>query len=70
MTAIITVCRECGVEFEPTREAIVRGSWTVCPTCQAKPTVGETTSCQDCGRVLRGTTRTICLNCLSGGLVV
>lgn len=65
MSIIATVCRQCGAEFEPTRDAIVRGRWRVCPACQPEEPRSQ---CRSCGRELRGTNRQLCLAC--AGLAV
>ena len=70
MTLITTVCRECGAEFEPGRDAIVRGAWRVCAGCRLKdaPEPQQPASrCEQCGRPLRAGSRNICLGCLIGG---
>ena len=61
MTAIVTVCRQCGTEFEPDHSAIVAGAWRLCPTC--RPSSAET-RCERCGRILHAGSRTICAACL------
>jgi hypothetical protein len=38
VTIITTVCRRCRVEFEPGREAIVAGTWRLCPECRDRST--------------------------------
>ena len=67
MTAFITRCDQCHVEFEPTHDAIVAGAWHTCPACQTKDPPAPTTRCEGCGRVLRAGTRTLCYTCLTGG---
>jgi hypothetical protein len=64
MTAVVTRCRQCGQEFEPTHNAIVAGSWHTCPACS--PSTVEPQQCRECGRPLRTAGRTICLTCLGG----
>ncbi len=65
MTGIVTQCRRCGVQFEPSAAAIRAGTWSICPNCAPKQETGG--HCKECGRALRHTTRTICFNCLMGG---
>jgi hypothetical protein len=62
MPTYIVTCKSCGAAFGPTNEAIRSGSWKVCPTCSLKPT--HETNCRECGRVLRATTRELCLRCM------
>jgi hypothetical protein len=33
MTTITSMCRRCGIRFEPDRRAIVFGPWRLCPDC-------------------------------------
>lgn len=63
MTTVVTQCRRCGVEFEPSTAAIRAGSWRVCPTCAPKQEAGN--HCRECGRPLAGK-REICLRCRPG----
>jgi hypothetical protein len=54
MTIITTTCRRCRAEFEPGREAIVAGTWRLCPACRS----GEDAPrgpvvCPQCHRVLK-----------------
>jgi DNA-directed RNA polymerase subunit RPC12/RpoP len=67
VTGVITVCRTCGRDFEPEPAAIRAGRWRECPACTTKPPSEPEMRCPDCGRVLKGTKRTICLGCLVGG---
>ena len=56
-----TICRQCGSTFEPDTHAIRHGRWQTCPECLlAEPH----TTCRECGRVLRGTNRRLCGQCL------
>ena len=57
---IQTTCRECGGLFEPDALAIRHGLWQVCPACQS---AAPQTRCAECGRILMGTNRTLCLRC-------
>lgn len=69
MTAIVTLCRKCGADFEPDRETILRGTWRTCPDCRTPPAPGDDdpgARCQQCGRPLRTAGRTICYRCLTG----
>jgi hypothetical protein len=70
MPTIVTTCRECGAEFEPTHDAIVAGTWRTCPICRPPPASEQPASptrCDGCGRVLRAGTRTLRYTCLTGG---
>jgi hypothetical protein len=60
---VVTTCRACGAEFEPTKHDVVRGVWRTCPACRANVST-KVTTCRECGRTLRGTTRDLCLSCL------
>ncbi len=69
MSAIITVCLQCGMEFEPDHDAILAGTWRVCPACRtatAPESRAAESRCEQCGRVLHAGKRTICLGCLLG----
>lgn len=66
MTGFITRCRRCGQEFEPNQQAIIAATWRLCPTCRPQPT--QKTCCRECGRPLRGTTRTLCAQCMGVAL--
>ena len=66
MTTFITTCRECGREYEPTPESIRAGTWQRCPACSPAP--AELNHCQECGRPLRLTSRTVCARCLGVNL--
>lgn len=58
MTALITVCRGCGREFEPDRQTILKGTWRICPACRpaASEAAPAESACRECGRVLCGKT--------------
>jgi hypothetical protein len=57
---IITICRRCGTEFEPIREAIIAGAWRLCPDCRDVGSTGPV-ACPICHRVLKsGTHRGPC----------
>jgi hypothetical protein len=62
MSVFVTACRNCGTEFEPSREAIRAGTWKVCPTCQ--PASSTEARCRECGRPLRLTSRALCAQCM------
>ncbi len=47
MTIITTTCRRCGTEFEPGREAIVAGTWRLCPACRPIDVAGDTPEVAD-----------------------
>ena len=70
MTGVITTCRTCGKEHEPSPEAIRLGQWRVRATCNGNqgpvPSPTEPSHCERCGRPLRNTARTICMGCLFG----
>lgn len=70
MPGVIVVCAQCGADYEPTRERILRGKWKICPACSSSPADTATTTCEQCGRELRGTSRRLCLGCLLGGPIV
>ena len=63
MTAIVTTCRDCGIEFQPDHAAIIAGTWRICLTC--RPQASEETHCERCGRLLRAG-RILCLSCAGG----
>ena len=52
MTIIATICRRCGAEFEPGREAIMAGTWRLCPACREVGATGPVV-CPTCHRVLK-----------------
>jgi hypothetical protein len=58
------VCKGCGVPFTPDRAALVAGPdvYRFCESCRAKP--ANETTCQSCGRLLHGTSRRMCGQCL------
>jgi hypothetical protein len=62
MTGFVTTCKECGKEYQPSPAVIRDGTWLRCPDCLPKPT--EEIRCRECGRLLRATTRDICLSCV------
>jgi DNA-directed RNA polymerase subunit RPC12/RpoP len=64
MTTYTTACRECGAEFEPSREAIRAGTWQRCPACSPAPAAPH--RCRECHRPLRPTRRAVCARCLGG----
>jgi hypothetical protein len=66
MGAIVTTCRVCGKDFEPTTPSVRAGRWQQCPACMSKPAPEPETRCQGCGRPLTTTGRTWCYRCLTG----
>ena len=66
MTTIVSTCRECGSEYEPSREAIQAGTWRRCPACTPEP--AETQHCLKCNRPLRLMSRSICARCMGVAL--
>ncbi len=65
MTTFTTRCRRCGAAFEPTPDRVRAGAWRTCPACAVPPE--EHQRCRECGRVLKGTARSVCYGCLTGG---
>jgi hypothetical protein len=61
MSNIVTTCRQCGKEHEPSAAAIRSGSWRVCDTWSPKP--ASQSHCRECGRPIAGK-RELCLRCL------
>jgi hypothetical protein len=60
MTIITTTCRRGGAEFAPGREAIVAGTWRLCPACRGGGATGPVL-CPLCHRVLKsGAHRELC----------
>jgi hypothetical protein len=51
MSTIAVDCRRCGQEFEPGREAIVAGTWRLCPACRGVRPTGPAV-CPHCHKVL------------------
>ncbi len=69
MSAIIAVCRRCGMDFEPDHDAILAGTWRTCLTCRpptTPPPDDPGSRCESCGRPLRAGHRRMCLACLTG----
>ena len=64
MPGVTVICGSCGIDYEPTKDRIVRGQWRTCPACSGMPVDLPTTACEGCGRPLRAGNRTLCLRCL------
>jgi hypothetical protein len=70
MSSLITTCRTCGNEFEPSHDGIVARGWRTCPGCEPRAASEQPTTstrCTECGRQLRAGARTLCYTCLTGG---
>lgn len=69
------ICNRCGASFDVEKAELLAGPavYRTCPACRVaekKPTLAAsdavTGCCTQCGRVLKATTRTMCLACLGG----
>lgn len=63
LMGIELTCRSCRQLFEPSKDDLRKGPahYRVCPDCRVS---ASQSTCSECGRVLHGTSRRICLNCL------
>lgn len=65
MVGMIVTCAACGTAYEPEPAAIRAGTWKRCPHCtETRPADLTVTTCQECGRELRNTTRRLCARCM------
>ena len=54
MTALITTCRQCRADFDPSHDAIIRGEWRTCPACRLPPPSSPVAATADCRQLATG----------------